>query len=165
MNKEEINNALYGIGVNSFNRFQAFLNISSQLKGENYWYALRNGYESSDNLYRFSEIIKDNFLKKEPNRDSIMKSEEITYFNNLPEQITIYRGMTENELIQESFGCSWTLKKDVADFFANTYNRNMDTNHLKKVVHEITINKNEAIAFFNSREEFEIIYIKDRSNT
>jgi hypothetical protein len=163
MNKEEIKKNIFGFGVNSFNRFPTFLKINSQLKGENYWYALRNSYVNSDNLYSFSKMIKKCFLKNEPQIESLMLPEEMEYFNNLPNQITIYRGMTEDELNQKAFGCSWTLKKEVAEYFAYTYSRNFDTRNINKVVHELTINKNEVIAFFNEREEFEIIYIKTKT--
>jgi hypothetical protein len=164
MNKEEIDKILFGIGVDSFNRFKTFLKMKSQLKGKNYWYALRSSYEMSDNLYSFSKMIKKCFLKSEPQRESLMLPEEIEYFNNLPYQITIYRGMTEDDLNQKAFGCSWTVKKEVAEYFAYTYMRNIDTRNINKVVHELTINKNEVVAFFNAREEFEIIYIKDKNN-
>ena len=159
----KIDKIIFGFGVNSFNRFPAFLKINSQLKGENYWYALRNSYVNSDNLYSFSKMIKKCFLKNEPQIESLMLPVEMEYFNNLPNQITIYRGMTEDELNQKAFGCSWTLKKEVAEYFAYTYNRNFDTRNINKVVHELTINKNEVIAFFNEREEFEIIYIKTKT--
>jgi hypothetical protein len=161
MNNDEIDKILFGFGVDSFNRFETFLKIKSQLKGENYWYALRSSYQMSDNLFRFSNIIKNCFLSDEPKKDLLMDFEEYEYINNLPNQITIYRGMSELELKQESFGCSWSLKKSQAIFFANEYNRNFDTRHLKKVVHEITIDKSKVMAFFNSREEFEIIYFKE----
>ena len=164
MNKEEIKKNIIGFGVNSFNRFPTFLKINSQLKGENYWFALRTSYINSDNLFRFSKMIKKCFLKNEPQRESLMLPEEMEYYNNLPNQITIYRGMTEDELNQKAFGCSWTLKKEVAEYFAYTYSRNFDTSNINKVVHELTINKNEVIAFFNEREEFEIIYIKDKNS-
>jgi hypothetical protein len=98
MNKEEIKKNIFGFGINSFNRFPTFLKINSQLKGENYWYALRNSYVNSDNLYSFSKMIKKCFLKNEPQIESLMLPEEMEYFNNLPNQITIYRGMSEDEL-------------------------------------------------------------------
>ena len=56
-------------------------------------------------------------------------------------------------------GISWTLKQDVAEFFAHAYIRNHATCGLKKTVTELVINKKDVIAFFNGREEFEIIYI------
>ena len=164
MNENEIDNILFGIGVDSFNRFQTFIKLMPKLKGKNYWYALRNSYDTSDNLFKYSRIVKGCFLKDEPQRENLMLPDEIEYLKNLPEQITIYRGMTENELKQKHFGCSWTIKKEVADFFANTYQRNFATKNLKSIVHELTIYKNEVIAFFNDRNEFEIIYIKDNGN-
>jgi len=160
MTENEIDDILFGIGVDSFNRFQTFIKLIPKLKGKSYWYALRNSYDMSDNLFEYSAIVKGCFLKDEPQRECLMQSNEMEYLKNLPEQITIYRGMTENELKQKSFGCSWTLEKDIAEFFANTYQRNFATKHLKKIVHEMNINKSEVIAFFNNRNEFEIIYTK-----
>ena len=46
MKKSEIDKVLHGINTNSMNRFQAFIDLIPML-GENYWYALRNAYESS----------------------------------------------------------------------------------------------------------------------
>lgn len=164
MTEKEIERIILGIGVDSYNRFQTFLNLIPKLKKKNYWYALRISYESSDNLFEYSQIVKDCFLKDEPQKEFLMNSNEIDYLKKLPEQINIYRGMTEIEFEQKSFGISWSLKKEVAEFFAKTYLRNHSTNHLPKKVHEISINKNEVVAFLNDRNEFEIIYIKDKSN-
>jgi hypothetical protein len=125
---------------------------------------LRDAYELSDNLFQYKVDVKLAFARNELKKEYLMSLSERRFLENLPEQITIYRGMTENELKQKTFGCSWTLKKEVAEFFATTYERNYATNHLKKVVHEITIDKSEVIAFFNVRKEFEIIYIKGNGN-
>ena len=92
-----------------------------------------------------------------------MNNDELNYLENLPQEITIYRGMTLYELNSGNFGVSWSLKEKVARFFAMTYSRNLATNHLKKCIHKITIPKKDVIAFFNGREEFEIIYIKKRN--
>lgn len=157
----ELDNIIYGIGVDSLNRFPIFLNFAPYLKGKKYWYALRNSYIDSDNLFHYVRLVRAAYLRAEPGRQFLMDSGERNYLKRLPEQITIYRGMTVLELEQKSFGVSWTLKKDMAEFFAYKYARNHATNHLKKTVHEITINKNEVVAFLNGREEFEIIYIND----
>ena len=158
--RNEINRILCGIGVDSWNRFETFLSLIPRLKGENYWYALRIAYERSDNLYHMRGLVKAAFLRTEPGRDALMNSEEREYLKNLPDNITIYRGMTETELQQKDFGISWTLKHEVAEFFAQKYWRNISTNHHKKTVHKLTIDKGEVITFLNDRDEFEIIYIK-----
>lgn len=159
MRENEIDNILLGIGVNSYNRFETFINLIPQLSGKSYWYALRNSYVKSDNLYKYRELIKNCFLKNEPQKEHLMSLEEKEYLNSLPEQITIYRGMTKKELRSKEFGCSWSLKKETAEFFAFEYFRNYDTRHLQKTVKEMKIDKSEVTAFFNERNEFEIIYI------
>ncbi len=159
MNKKQIDSILYGIGCNSFNRFETFVRISPDCRGQNYWYALRIAYEGSDNIYHLRQLVKELFGTIEPEREKMMNTDEIQFLSKLPEKVTIYRGMTEKELKSKNFGISWTLKKEVAEFFAHTYQRNYATNHLKKVVHEMTINKNDIVAFLNDRKEFEVIYL------
>jgi hypothetical protein len=141
-------------------KFQAFLAIRYLLKGKLYWYALRNAYEMSDNLYSYRYDIRLVFKSEEPEREYLMNKKERDYLRDLPNQFTIYRGMTESELKSNVFGISWTLKKERAEYFINTYIRNYATNHFKKVVHKLVIDKKDAIAFFNGRKEFEIIYFQ-----
>lgn len=160
MTKKEIDNVLSGIGCDSLNRFAYFLKIAHSCKGANYWYALQNAYTGSDNLYYLRNLVKDAFLSNEPNREKLMNRKELKHFNSLPEKFTIFRGMTEFEATTKDYGLSWTLNKDVAVFFCEKYERNYSTNHLKRVVIEIEVNKSDVIAFLNNRKEFEIIYIK-----
>jgi hypothetical protein len=88
-----------------------------------------------------------------------MNKKEKDFLTRLPETITIYRVMTKSELDSKDFGILWILKKDISTFIAEKYHRNYFTNHIKKVVHKFILNKSEMIAFFNEREEFEIIFI------
>lgn len=143
-------------------RWQVFLALSPILEGRLYWQALGIAYIASDNLYHYRHDVRFAFLKCEPEREQLMTKQERDYLAALPDQITIYRGMTREELSQKSFGISWTLKREQAEFFANEYPRNYATNHLERVVHELIINKSEVIAFFNGAAEFEIIYISDK---
>lgn len=147
------------IRCNSYERFPMFLTISKGLKGELYWYTLRQCYDISDNLYQFRKEIKESFSRDEPDRNKLMSKRELNYLNGLPEEITIYRGMTIKEFESGEFGVSWTLKRKVGEYFMNTYRRNFDTNHLPKMVHELTIKKDNIISYFGQRKEFEIIYI------
>ncbi len=67
--------------------------------------------------------------------------------------------MTKIESKSRNYGISWTLKKEVAEFFAYTYIRNHAICGLRKTVKSTVINKSDVVAFFNGRKEFEIIYI------
>ncbi len=156
----QIQRILWGPGVDSWNRFETFLELVPKLKGRSYWHALGIAYTDSDNLFHYSGLVKAAFLKNKLGREYLMNEEEQNYLKDLPNEITIYRGMTEIELQQKDFGISWTLKKEVAEFFAQKYWRNLSTDQYKKTVHKLTIDKSQVIAFFNDRDEFEIIYIK-----
>ena len=156
MNEKELDAIFWGVGVDTFNRFQTFLKLAPKLKGRSYWYALGLSYPGSDNLFAHAKSAKAAFLKDEPERKFLMDDEERNFLQELPEQVTIYRGMTEVEFRRKSFGVSWTLDRRVAEFFAFSYGRNHSTNHLKKTVCKITIHKNEVIAFLNGRKESEI---------
>jgi hypothetical protein len=93
-----------------------------------------------------------------------MNEDELRFLKNMPDKITIYRGMTKDEQVSKNFGVSWSLEKNTADFFAYKYNRNFHTATTEKVVHKLVINKSEVIAFLNSRDEFEIIYVQDNQS-
>lgn len=143
-------------------RFQIFLSIKEILKGKQYWATLRNAYESTDNLYRYRFDVHDVFLSDEPQKEFLMDKAERDYLKKLPEKITIYRGLTVEELKTKKFGISWTLDKKTAEFYAYTYGRNYDTNHLKKTVHKMEIDKVDVMAFLNERNEQEVIYLHDK---
>ena len=116
-------------------RFQAFLAIKPLLKAKLYWKALRDSYDCSDNLYYYRIDVKMAFESTEPERYYLMNNKERSYLDKLPEQMTIYRGMTKVEQDSKDFGVSWTLKKETAEYFAKEYQRNYATNQLKNVVH------------------------------
>ena len=88
-----------------------------------------------------------------------MTTEELEFLKNLPDKVTIYRGMTVEESTKEHQGVSWTLDKKVAEFFAYQYTRNQSTSKKPKTVVEKVIDKSEIIAVFLGREEQEIIYM------
>lgn len=69
------------------------------------------------------------------------------YMKNLPDTFVVYRGLQENA--QED-GLSWTLSKNVAEWFASRFENHGEI--IKKMVH-----KTEVIAYFNDRDEEEIV--------
>ena len=157
MNYEEASRKL--IMCSSFDRFQTFLEIKDQLNDKDYWKVLSDAYTGSDNLFRFSDEIKEAFIEERKFRPKLMSRKDLKHYNNLPEVITIYRGMTIEEFESGYFGVSWTLSKKVAEFFANQYGRNHDTSHLPKIVHKLEVPKQLICAYFSGRNEQEVVYI------
>ena len=144
------------IGVS---KFQAFLAMAPILHGRLYWYALSKAYTGSDDLFSYRHDVRLAFESSEPEREYLMIKSERTRLENLPNKLKIFRGMTERERDSKEFGLSWTLDREVAEFLATKYPRNISTQGEKKLVHEIEINKSDVIALFASRRESEIIYL------
>lgn len=140
-------------------KFQVFLSLKPLLEKKLYWQSLRKAYDMSDNLFNYRDDVRLSFLSNEPQREYLMFKAERESLKRLPEQFTIYRGMTEAEYKNKNFGISWTLKKEVAEYFAYTYPRNYGTRAAKKVVHELFVDKNDVTAYFDQRKEFEVIYL------
>ena len=81
---------------NSYELFPMFLKTSVEmdLRGELYWYTLRECYSGSDNLYQLRNIIKAAFESKKPHREKLISKREINDLEKLPDTFPIYRGMT-----------------------------------------------------------------------
>lgn len=126
---------------NSYERFPTFYTMykGGYIPDEYYWEILREAYEGADNLFNFRHEIKECFSQKIPDRNKLMEKEELEYLSMLPDNITLYRGMTTLESKLGDFGISWTLDKKVADFFANKYGRNFDTHHFKKYIKTLSV--------------------------
>jgi hypothetical protein len=86
-------------------------------------------------------------------KELIMDEEELAYYNNLPDKVTLYRGCSIEEYEGEDscFGISWTTSRDVAEFFAFR-NEQEDT-----AVYSIEVDKEDIKTVFLSRNEFEAI--------
>jgi hypothetical protein len=135
------------------------LKIKDQLNDKDYWRTLADACTGSDNLYHLNEEVKEAFLEDRSQRQYLMTKQELKIYNSLPENITIYRGMTVAELESGEFGVSWTLSRECAEFFAFKYGRNFSTEGIPKVVHQLEVKKVEILAYFNDRNEQEVIYI------
>lgn len=81
------------------------------------------------------------------NQKYLMGQENYEVYENLPDTFVVYRGLQENA--QED-GLSWTLSKDVAEWFANRFDNEGEI--IEKVIH-----KSEVIAYFDDRDEEEIV--------
>ena len=121
LDKEELNNILFGAYTNTYNRFHFFLQVKSLLSGSEYWSNLSDVYTMSDNLYSLRKEVRECFASKEPNREALMSIEEKQYLENLPNKVTIYRGMTVKENISGKFGISWSLEENTAKYFIEDY--------------------------------------------
>lgn len=84
---------------------------------------------------------------KKADKQYLMNEEELGVLADLPDQVTIYRGVRDRAGVYEM---SWTLSQDKARWFANRF----DT---KGYVYKCTINKSDILCYNSGRGEQEII--------
>lgn len=84
---------------------------------------------------------------KKADKNFLMSKKEQKIFSELPEQVTVYRGVSP----QYKYGLSWTLDKKVAFWY-------VDRNEGKEAcVYECTVNRKDILCYFDTRNEAEVI--------
>jgi len=148
------------IWVSSEDRFEKFYGLKDKFiaKG-NYWEILAKNYTMCNNTYRFKKELKEVFTDNVPGREKLITDKAKEILENLPEQVIIYRGMSVTENETGDYGISWTLDKKVAEKFAFNYIHNYDTIGQEHIVKELVVDKSKIVAYFDGRNEQEIIYI------
>lgn len=85
---------------------------------------------------------------KKANKSYMMDESELKVFNDLPEEVVIYRGVGNRKYKN---GMSWTLNKNKAIWFSKRFN--FDDKH----VYQGIIAKKDILVYTNQRDEQEII--------
>lgn len=84
---------------------------------------------------------------KSADKNEIMEDNELKKYNNLPDEIIVYRGCKTKDGYK---ACSWTLDQKKAEWFAERFNT-------KGFVYQASIEKANAIAYKSERSEEEVI--------
>lgn len=87
---------------------------------------------------------------KRANKKFLMDDDEYAIYENLPDEFTVYRGVANGRVEK---GLSWTRKKSEARWFSNRFN----TPNKKGYILKGTIKKDKVLAYFNRRDENEIV--------
>ena len=85
---------------------------------------------------------------KQANKKYLMEPDELEYYNNLPSQVKVYRGVAVGRAKAE--GLSWTCNYNTAEWFANRFGGG------GYVLCGI-IDKADVFAYFNRRGEDEVL--------
>ncbi len=87
------------------------------------------------------------FKKADPKH--LMTEDDYMAFQELDDRLTIYRGVTSHNANRVK-ALSWTTNREIAEWFAHRFNED-------GVVYEAEIEKEHIFAYFNSRNESEVI--------
>lgn len=120
-------------------------------------------------LSDFSKLLADAWVSSEnPNQDvnvniktltswfrqadkrELMTEDDYKVYNQLPDTITVYRGVAVG---RNPSGLSWTQNLSTAEWFSNRFNTESEKGYIQKAV----ISKSQALAYFNTRNEDELV--------
>ena len=87
---------------------------------------------------------------KKADKKALMEPEDYQVYLSLPESFTVYRGVAVGK---NPNGLSWTRSLDKAKWFANRFNNKGKKGYVQKAV----ITKDRVLAYFNTRDEEEIV--------
>ncbi|MDB0603082.1 hypothetical protein PL373_18510 [Tenacibaculum maritimum] len=141
---------------NSSDKILQFTKYCNELSDEEYWKNLSIAYTMQDYNKVPYEIIYALFNADKTNKECLMVNDELEYFNNLPDNLMIHRAMTITEKKSGKYRFSWTLSEKVAEKFLERNSMSYDE---EMTIHSIQVNKKDVLAYLNSRNEEEIIYI------
>ena len=90
---------------------------------------------------------------KDADKTFLMDEEELEVYNNLPEEIVVYRGINEHGSVE---ALSWSLDKDQAEWFAHRFDMFGTTGSL----YQAYIKKEYVLAYISREQEVVIDFRK-----
>ncbi len=121
-----------------------------------YWNILRAVAMDSENIWQWRDDYKKLIIEHDSiSTRTMMSDDELKAFKELPDKLTVYRGITEikkNDCERRN-GYSWTLSKETAEFFSTRLKREYEDS----VILVGEVDKSCVKAYFQGRNEEEII--------
>lgn len=113
---------------------------------------LAEGWVSSENPNGDVNVSLRTFVKwfRRADKKLLMSEEDYKVYRELPSSFQVYRGVAVG---RNPKGLSWTRNLSTAEWFSKRF----DTKTKKGYIQTAVINKTEALAYFNTRGEDEIV--------
>ena len=132
-------------------RVEALQDIAFNLRGREYWEMVSQVWSDSENIWQHRRAWRQVWLSKEPERDAVMDTTEREHLASLPDDLTIYRGVS---LRSAMHGLSWTLDREKAQWFANRW---LCFKRRRPILLQTVVRKTDVVAYFAGRKEQEIV--------
>ena len=132
-------------------RLKKLKEVLNELTDSDYWERLGQMYILTEIVSFQQKTVRDLFSSSRPEREKLMDAEERKILDDLPDEVTIYRGYDLNN----SKGWSWTLSEEKAEWFANRWRKAYPER--KRRVATGKVRKKDIIAYFDGRNEKEIV--------
>lgn len=99
------------------------------------------------------------WFRKAPKKE-LMVAEDYKIYQSLPDRFTVYRGVAVG---RNPKGLSWTQNYITAKWFANRFNQFSKSNE-KGYIQTAEVNKRDVLAYFNTRNEDEVVIDSSKLN-
>ena len=129
--------------------------IKSKLGVEGFYEIVADAYSDTENAFQNkSETVELFYYGNQP--QLMMDADEKTFFDQLPNELKIYRGVYLNKKDDkyDFLGSSWTLDYEKAKWFAER--RGFRENEYP-LVYSLNVHKEDVLSYFNRRNENEIL--------
>ncbi|MYZ46453.1 hypothetical protein [Propylenella binzhouense] len=139
-----------------------------------YWPSVADLWQHEEGLHRSTEDWLDLWRAEHPDRGSCMSPEDRAVYDQLPEVVKVWRGVScADDDDPEAFilnGLSWTLSREKAEWFARRWSRfgilqdrETPTGEIRNVrvtraiLAATEVHKSVVLAYFNGRDEAECV--------
>lgn len=149
MTVDEIIDRIFEIGVNSETRLSVMLNLIEDQPAAIVWPVFLRAWPICDaTRYQRRDLLR--LLRSLSSARDFFDADGATFFDRLPDPVTIYRGCSRPRVR----GVSWTTDRDVAAGFARGHRgiRVPDS-----VVAQAAVPKEAVFAVFTDRNESEVL--------
>lgn len=126
--------------------------ISQYLSPRDYAEYLADAWTISENPNQDVNVSLSQAAKLFKNADKkyLMTAKEYKVYSDLPDTFTVYRGVAVR---RNPNGMSWTRNKSTAEWFSERFNLENERGYVQVA----TAHKKDVLAYFNSRNEDEIV--------
>jgi hypothetical protein len=138
-------------------RLPAFAAVAPKMSDTEYSAYLRPVWMDTENPHQHLSLCVSLFRSSRLDPEGLMSDEDRRAFKELPGTMRIYRGHRPDK--KNSDGISWTLDRDVAEKLGGRRGSVMANDETE--IRDLTIEKSNAVAYFDGRREQEIIYLGD----
>lgn len=144
-------NELYSIVRKSYRL--TFLKYAKEYMSQiDFSHYLADAWVSSENPNQDANCDLKTLVKwfRQCDKTALMQPEDYAVYNNLPDELRVYRGVAVN---REPNGLSWTSDINNANWFAHRFDRENKKGYIQTAI----ANKSDILAYFNTRDEDELV--------
>jgi hypothetical protein len=132
-------------------RYEALMEIADEMDDHEFWDAVRMVWMDSENIREHGDEWDELLRSERPGSDFLMDDDERKALDELPQEVTLYQGHTD----ERDDGWSWTTRRETAVWFAHRFQKLEEATFA--MLSTVTVDKDLILAYLLGRGEFEVL--------